>query len=153
MENEKRLVASRIQTPDGTILWSRFGHDFVTYQDANGVEYMLDGGNDYQRSYDERKYPEELKSKNISIYDDAPWEVQRDFRLRGTFDKEGNRIWVPMSRLSNNHLDNIIKDDAEYYDRTDTIWTREMNYRKKNHIVVEEHDYTNEAVSNIIKLA
>lgn len=153
MEDEKKLVANRIQTPDGTILWSRFGHDFIIYKDANGVEYMLDGGNNYQRSYDEREYPEEFKSKNISIYDDAPWEVQRDFRLRGTFDKDGNRVWVPMSKLSDSHLENIIKDDAEYYDRTDTIWTRELEYRKENNITVAEHGYENEWVSNIIKLS
>ena len=38
-----------MKTPDGTILESLHRHDYVTYTDANGKEYMLDGGRDYVR--------------------------------------------------------------------------------------------------------
>ena len=48
MMNEKYL-ANRIRTPDGTILESMHRHDYVTYIDANGKEYMVDGGLDYLR--------------------------------------------------------------------------------------------------------
>ena len=44
---EKTMIANMWQTPDGTILWSRYTHDSVNYIDENGIRYMVDGGNDY----------------------------------------------------------------------------------------------------------
>jgi hypothetical protein len=44
MRDETRIVANRIRTPDGTILESKHRHDYVTYTDANGKQYMVDGG-------------------------------------------------------------------------------------------------------------
>ena len=39
MENQERfMIANRIQTPDGTILWSRYRHDYVAYDDASGEQ-------------------------------------------------------------------------------------------------------------------
>ena len=146
-KKEKQLVANVWETPDGTILWSRFGHDCVMYKDANGEEYMVDGGNEYERITVNKEHP----MKSLCVYNTDPWDLQRQFILRGTFDKQGNRIFVPMAKLSNKHLSNIIKDDIEYYDRKSTVWTREMNYRRKHRIVVEEHSYDNEKVENIIK--
>ena len=146
MKKEKQLVANIWETPDGTILWSRFRHDYVHYVDANGEEYSVDGGNDYCISLVNQE-----KMKSLCVYNTDPWNLQRQYILRGTFNRQGDRIWVPMSRLSNKHLENIVKDDKEYYGRKSTVWSRELNYRKKNRIVVEEHDYTNEEVSNIIK--
>ena len=62
-DNNRILIANRIQTPDGTILWSRFTHDCVFYEDANGERYMLDGGNDlYRRVSDNVE-----KAKDVSI--------------------------------------------------------------------------------------
>ena len=43
------ILSSRMKTPDGTILESLHRHDYVTHTDANGKEYMLDGGCDYVR--------------------------------------------------------------------------------------------------------
>ena len=43
------ILNSRMRTPDGTILESKHRHDYVTHTDANGKEYMLDGGLDYVR--------------------------------------------------------------------------------------------------------
>ena len=43
------LIRNAIQTPDGTILESFSRHDYKTYTDANGKEYMVDGGLSYLR--------------------------------------------------------------------------------------------------------
>ena len=41
MENQERfMIANRIQTPDGTILWSRHRHDYVEYEDIS--KYIKD---------------------------------------------------------------------------------------------------------------
>lgn len=146
MRKEKQLVANIWETPDGTLLWSRFTHDFVYYVDANGEKYLLDGGNEYIRNSINVE-----KMKSHCVYSTDPWNLQRQYILRGTFDNQGNRIWVPLYKLSNKHLENIIKDDKEYYGRKSTVWTREMKYRKKNNLFVEEHSYENESVNNIIK--
>ena len=45
---EKKLILSRIRTPDGTILTSYHQHDYVTHTDKNGETYMLDGGSEYR---------------------------------------------------------------------------------------------------------
>lgn len=151
---EKQLIANRIQTPDGTILWSRFGHDYVRYTDKNGVEYMVDGGNGYQRSYDERKLPEEKRSKNLCVFDDAPWEVQREVRLRGTSDStDGHRIWVPLAKLSDQHLVGIYDYNNEncMEPLVNLPILKEMEYRRKHKIVIEDHDYGPEAIDSITK--
>lgn len=135
-EQEKQVIASRIQTPDGTILWSRHVHDYVTYKDANGEEYMLDGGNDYCRTS-----VNNVPATPIPIFDDEPWEVQRQYRLWGTC---GMR--VPVGCLSNEHLENIIRDGY----KNKGILT-EYEYRMMNHIIVPEHDYENEQALAITK--
>lgn len=137
------LIANRIQTPDGTILWSRYTHDCVFYEDANGERYMLDGGNDlYRRVSDNVE-----KAKDVSIYDDVNWDVQREYRLRGTFDQEGNRVWVPLSKLSNDHLQAILEYNNEHQKPLSNIEIlAEIAYRKENKIEIPEHDYAFEGV-------
>ena len=103
------LIANRIQTPDGTILWSRHRHDYLEYQDDNGETYVLDGGTDYQRG-SVNKVP----AKNLSVWSDAPFEEIRQVMLRGTFtggkENSGERIWVPLYKLNDLDLKVIEKD-------------------------------------------
>jgi len=151
MEKEKKLIANRIQTPDGTILWSRHRHDCVMYEDANGETYMVDGGNDYCRTTDNKVY-----ARNLSLFDDEPWDIQRQVRLRGVYNsKTGNLQWVPLNKLSNDHIDNIIKDEKEYHSGRDnsyiSIYEIERNYRIEHNIVINEHDYADEEIQPISK--
>ena len=46
----RKILSNRMRTPDGTVLESKHRHDYVAYLDANGKEYMLDGGLAYVRS-------------------------------------------------------------------------------------------------------
>jgi len=43
------IIRNALRTPDGTVIRSRHRHDYVTHTDANGKEYMVDGGIDYIR--------------------------------------------------------------------------------------------------------
>ena len=131
-QQEKQLIANRIQTPDGTILWSRHRHDFVSYKDSISEEtYFIDGGNDYMRISVNNE-----PAKNLSVYDDEPWETQRMYRLWGS-----RGMWIPVSCLSNEHLENIINDG--YNNKGIRM---EYKYRNENNIVIPEHNYEDEQV-------
>ena len=141
---ERRLLVNRIQTPDGTILTSKFRHDFVSYIDENGDMYYVDGGTDYQRT-SENKEP----AKNLCLYSDDPFEEIRKYFTRGTFDEEGNRIWKPLCELSNKHLTNIISYNLGLFeegriskrqcDEYNELMTKELDYRKEHDIYIEDN--------------
>lgn len=135
---ERKLLVSRIQTPDGTILESKHTHDYVTHIDENGHFYMLDGGTDYQRM----SFPDVFPPKDMSIYSDDDYEVIRTNLKRGTFDKEGERIWKPISELSNKHLDNILVYNEERGFENSVfseMVKKEIEYRKEKNILIEDN--------------
>ena len=138
-KEERRLVCSRIKTPDGTILESMFTHDFVSHTDKNGEDYFLDGGTDYQRM-SVNKVPAE----NCSIYSNSPFEVIRQHLKRGTFDENGERIWKPLCELSDAHLENILiynneRGLHEAFKWYDDYIVEEQEYRKKHNITIEDN--------------
>ena len=145
---ERFLIANRIQTPDGTILWSRYEHDFVEYEDKNGEYYMLDGGNgEYYRTSVNNVLP-----KFLQVYSDAPFEEIRKYMLRGTFDKNNNRAWIPLYKLNNAHLAGILdyNEDRGIHSKYDQFIEQEIEYRKEHNIVIEDGPYNPEdGVSNI----
>lgn len=143
------LIANIVQTPDGTILWSRYTHDCVFYKDKNGDTYMNDGGLEYQHRT-ENKEP----VKNLSVYSDAPFEEIRKVMLRGTFSKDGDRIWVPLCKMSNLHLVGVLdyNKDLNINSRFDQFIEKEIEYRKEHNIMIEDGSYSIEdGIQNIIK--
>ena len=137
--NEPRIILNQIKTPDGTILRSMHRHDYVTYTDANGLEYMVDGGHDYLRriTHDEAPYEE------LTIYDDAPFEVIRENFHRGGRGKDGTEplSWVPMSKMSDSWLHACItynedRGMGDYY--ATEMYRSELAYRLKNGISIED---------------
>lgn len=148
MEDEIKniMIANIWETPDGTRLWSRHVHDSVFYIDANGERYMVDGGNDYCHLSDSKEHP----MKNCCVFNNEPWEIQRKYRLRGTFDQEKNRVWVPLCKLSNDHLNAILEYNNENCKLSNNIEIMsEIEYRKENDINIPEHDYAMEGVQPI----
>lgn len=136
------LIANRIQTPDGTVLWSRHTHDFVSYKDKNGETYILDGGNDYIRTTVNNQ-----PAKSLAVYSDAPYEIIRDFVLRGTWTKDHNHVWVALCNLSNDHLHNLL----EYAGVSKSFLAyvlKELDYRQEHNINIEDYDYASAAVLN-----
>lgn len=137
---EPRLILSKIQTPDGTILTSYHRHDYVTYTDANGEEYMLDGGNDYQRTSVNKE-----SFKDLSIWSDAPYEIIRENFHRGGRGKNGDEPlkWVPLSEMS----DEWVKNCIEYNDNlgmgksyANYLYCKELRYRQRMGIKIEENE-------------
>lgn len=137
-KKERRLLCSRIKTPDGTILESKYTHDFVQHVDAtNGDTYILDGGTDYQRTS-----LNTIPAEDCSIYSDMPFDVIRQHLKRGTFDEKGEPIWKPLCTLSDEHLANILTYNEErgMGDHWYNDYIREeIEYRKEHNIKIEDN--------------
>lgn len=100
-----RYVRNAIRTPDGTVIYSRHRHDYQTHVDANGKEYMVDGGLDYLR----RNFHDDAPYEELSVESSQPFEVIREALEWGTFGKEGKGPlhYVRLSELGNNHIESI----------------------------------------------
>jgi hypothetical protein len=139
MEENKRIIVNQIRTPDGTILKSMHRHDYVTYTDQNGLEYMVDGGTDYLR----RNVHESAPHEEITIYEDAPFEVIRENVCRGGRGKDGTQplTWVPMSQMNDNWLAACIVYNEERGmgdSFANSMYKKEQEYRNEHGITIGE---------------
>jgi len=99
-----KLIRNALQTPDGTIIQSNGRHDYVTYTDANGKEYMVDGGLDYLRR---SANGDEI---DRSLYDDEPHEVQRELLTWGTYGINGDQPlqYKTIAEMETGHLEAVV---------------------------------------------
>ena len=104
-EHEVKLIRNAIQTPDGTIIESTHRHDYVTHTDANGKEYMVDGGLSYIRR---SANGDEI---DMSLYNDQPHEVQRDVLTWGTYGIDGNQPlqYKTIADMDTGHLEAVVE--------------------------------------------
>ena len=86
------LVYNAIRTPDGTVLESMHRHDYVTYQDKNGKEYMVDGGLEYIR----RNVHEDAPDEELSVYTTDGHDRVREAVKWGTYGINGDQ---PLSHI------------------------------------------------------
>lgn len=135
---ERKLLLSRIQTPDGTVLISNSRHDYVTHIDENGETYMLDGGTDYQRTSLTLEPFDDL-----SIWDDFSFKTIRLHYARGGRGKNGDEPlkWVPISKMSDEWLRNCISYNYGYGmddSPAKKIYADELEYRLFKGIIIED---------------
>jgi hypothetical protein len=136
---ERRIILNQIRTPDGTILKSMHRHDYVTYTDKNGLEYMVDGGTDYLR----RNVNESAQHEELTIYSDAPFKVIRENYCRGGRGKDGTQplTWVPMNQMNDNWLAACIVYNEERGmgdSFANEMYRKEQDYRKEHNITITE---------------
>lgn len=144
----KHLLLSRWMTPDGTILTSTHTHDYVSHTDKNGEYYFVDGGCSYLRMSLNKK-----KMKDMCLYYDSPFDEIRQNIKRGTFDVNGNRVWIPLCNMSDDHVLNCITYNIKYFGEHlgphTVVYMRELVYRHENEIHVSEKIYTkNDVIPN-----
>lgn len=122
----KQLLASRIQTPDGTILQSFHRHDYKEYVDANGETYMIDGGIDYRRGFVNKE-----SAKDVSIYTDDPFEIKRTAKLWGTYGKNGDEPlrWISVSEMEDSHIEKLLEPQMYVKPQIKEILILEQKYR------------------------
>lgn len=108
---ERQLIYNAIRTPDGTILHSKHRHDCISHLDANGEEYLNDGGNDYIR-----RSINNIEALDISVYDDAPFEVIRELVFRGSRGKDGKQPlkYIKLSEIDDDYLQALIEYEELY---------------------------------------
>lgn len=148
---ERILITNRIQTPDGTILHSKYRHDFVCHIDKiNGEKYCLDGGNYYQKISFEKNPP-----IDCSIYSTDDFEEVRKVMLRGTYGKNGDKPlhYVPLCEMSNEWILNVIEcmnglEGIDYmFPNSESeniqkvyleLFHKELDYRYDRQILIED---------------
>lgn len=125
-----KILCNRIKTPDGTILESMNRHDYVTYIDANGKEYMVDGGLDYLRRnvHDDAPYTE------LSVVSTDEHSVIRESFKWGTYGIDGKQPlkYVILKDMSWDHIDAILKTQTHLRDHIRQLFVNELDYRGKN---------------------
>lgn len=104
MKEAGKLIKNCIETPDGTILYSRSRHDYKTYLDANGKTYMIDGGLDYVRC---SANGDEI---HHCVWDDEPFDKVRESVEWGTYGKDGDQplSYVKLSDMSTDHITAVL---------------------------------------------
>lgn len=121
-----QTIASYIVTPDGTKLQSFHVHDFKTHIDANGEEYMIDGGLDYFRTNVNKK-----SAHHYNITMDWPHPVRRESFHWGTYGKEGTDPlrWVALQDMETDHIKTIL-DTCNIPEWLRELFNDELEYRK-----------------------
>ena len=126
----EKYVSNRIRTPDGTILESMHRHDYVTYIDANGKEYMVDGGLDYLRRnvHDDAPYTE------LSVLSTDEHSVVREVFKWGTYGIDGKQKlkYVILKDMSWDHIEAILETQTQLREHIRQVFVNELDYRGKN---------------------
>ena len=135
MDNE--LLLNRIQCLKcNDIIISYHVHDFVQ---CSCKAIANDGGTEYFR----RIGLEGIDYKDLSLYDDSPFEEIRDNIKWGTFGKNEDKPlrYLILKEISDNHIKNILRDSKQGSNTMRKLFVREWSYRKKNKIIVEDDKY------------
>jgi hypothetical protein len=127
---EPFLIYNAIKTPDGTILVSRTRHDYRTHLDANGKEYMVDGGLDYCRR---SANGDEV---NLTMTDEQPHSVQRDVLDWGTYGVNGDQPLklIPISQMNTDHIKAVLETQKYMYEVYRNCMEQELKERELNEI-------------------
>lgn len=125
-----QLIYNAIQCPDGTVLHSKYRHDFVSHVQEDGREYMVDGGNDYQRIGGTDK-----EFVNLSVTtEDSHEKIREVFTWTSSFDAYGNRLKAYVVRklkdLDDSHVKALVKWTKNGYpDWVNKVMVDEVKWR------------------------
>tara|TARA_X000001382_G_scaffold68829_2_gene47883 strand:+ start:651 stop:1040 length:390 start_codon:yes stop_codon:yes gene_type:complete len=121
----ENIISNALRTPDGTIIHSRHRHDYVTYTDANGNEYMIDGGLDYVRS---SAHGDE---EHLTVTTKHPHELVREECVWGTYGPQGDQplTYKKLSDMSDSHIDAVLENVRNIKPAIKTAMQNEVEYR------------------------
>ena len=119
------LVYNALRTPDGTVIESLHRHDYVTYSDANGKKYMIDGGLDYVRcsaNGDEEYLTVTMEDGHEKVREAMTW---------GTYGINGDQPLkqVKLSDMNTTHIQACLDTQAGMYPQIKSAMNTELEYR------------------------
>ena len=125
-ENKARLVKNCLETPDGTILYSRHRHDYAHHIDENGKTYFTDGGLDYVRC---SANGDEI---HHHVWDDEPFDKVREAVEWGTYGKDGKNplSWKRLCDLSTEHIESILANVSSISSLHRELFNLELKLRE-----------------------
>lgn len=124
---ERNIVLNRIRCPDGTILISRYNHDFVQHVQADGRTYGVDGGcESLHRSYSDRDWEE------LPVYSDATHEEIRQGFYWGSYGPDGEQPlqFAPLCELTTEHIESILRTQKQLPEWRLAIFLNELEFRR-----------------------
>lgn len=121
------LVRNAMRTPDGTVLESYFRHDYKTYTDANGKQYMVDGGLDYARR---TAWEDQV---DMCVWSDDDHVVVREALRWGTRGKNGDQPlkWVLLCDMDTDHIQACLDTQHQMRGYIRRAMQNELAYRKE----------------------
>jgi hypothetical protein len=131
MENIEmnKIIYNAIRTPDGTIMESKNRHDYQTYMDKNGHEYMVDGGLDYLR----RNVIDTAPYEELSVYEDDPHILKREVIKWGTYGINGDEPlrYVKLMEMNDGHIQACLDTQTRMKPSYRVAFIDELNFRKE----------------------
>jgi hypothetical protein len=120
------LLVNAIITPDGTRLESTHRHDFKTHIDANGEEYMVDGGLDYMRGSVNK-----IPATNACVTSDDDHSIIREAFTWGTYGKDGSKqlVRLPIASLEDDHIAAILRTQLHLSAPIAKLFSDELLFR------------------------
>lgn len=134
MECSNKLILNRAKCLNcRDIIISYFRHDFNTCSCGQvsvdgGLDYAKRSGTDYQE---------------MSIWSNAPFELVRQYLHRGTYNPEGDTIYVPLNAMTDKHVISCISYNEQrglVNNYVTEYYRKEIEYRKTNNIEIEEKE-------------
>ena len=122
------IIYSALRTPDGTIIESKSRHDYVTHVDANGKEYMIDGGLDYVRCSNHGD------EEHLTVWIDDPHDTVRQYCQWGTYGPSGDQplTYKKLCDMSDAHINAVLENVSRIRASIKTAMQNELEYRNDN---------------------
>ena len=126
MENNgAKLIKNCLETPDGTILQSRHRHDYQEYTDANGKNYMIDGGLSYVRC---SAHGDEI---HHHVWDDDPFDKVREAMEWGSRGPNGDQplTYKKLCDMSTDHIEAVLENVSDIVPQFKRAFRLELEFR------------------------
>lgn len=121
-----KLIKNSIETPDGTVLYSRSVHDYQSHIDENGKKYFTDGGLEYVRC---SAHGDEI---HHCVWDDESFDKVREALEWGTYGVDGNEPlrYIRLCDMSTDHIQAVLDTVTNIVPQYKRAMRLELEYRE-----------------------
>lgn len=129
--DHEQILVNSMKTPDGTIIRSRFRHEYSSHRDRDTFEiYVTDGGLSYfHRSQND------FEAEDLSIVVDEliPHSIVREYMVWGTRGKDGKSPlkFVSVKDMTTDHIEAVIETQVQINAFFRQSFQKELEWRRK----------------------